>query len=345
MNRYAGKYILFISLLILCLTGCIGNLMGDNPSINKPLSTKIVLQTTISTQSKSTLQPSSTIDITNVPSIPTSITSTTIANQIESSATLPSINAKVTPIPTLRQKDAENQILNLLQNPQKCDLPCWWGLEPNITTIVEAHNYLQSFVELISKQNYKENYVNVTLDLPSSGFVINIYLYGKDRILDLIRIGGRSIKNHETSYDDLYFKQIFNNYTISTILSDFGKPQSILIRTYPAAPEGGNIPFRILLFYPQNGILIKYEGIDKKVGEIFQVCPQDTIIDIWLWNPSHTKSLVDIANKNLDFTLEELSGYKTIEEITNMDIDKFYNAFNKNSSTICLETDSNKWLP
>ncbi|MBI4731954.1 MAG: hypothetical protein HY781_07490, partial [Chloroflexi bacterium] len=47
-----------------------------------------------------------------------------------------------TPIPTLSPDDAYARIAAMLNSTSNCQLPCWWGIYPGLTTLQEAYDLI-----------------------------------------------------------------------------------------------------------------------------------------------------------------------------------------------------------
>jgi len=165
-----------------------------------------------------------------------------------------------------------------------------------------------------------------------------------DNTIEMIWVSAATVRNYEVIYGDQQYTQDLQRYVLPQLLSTYGQPAQVLLKTFRAAPEGGEIPFRMLLFYPRRGILVEYQGLSERKKGQLRMCPQRTEIALWLWSPEREMTLEDIARKNLgDLTPEEVSGYRSITEATAMSLEKFYQTFKQADNALCLDTPADLW--
>ncbi len=246
--------------------------------------------------------------------------------------------------PTLTADKEQKLVLDLLQNNAGCQLPCWWGFTPGKTSWQAA----QAFFASLGKKpaGYGNPYITYDIELNILNHHVRLdqmYSVLSDTI-DMIWVGTGTIRNNKAIFGDPLFAQDWRRYMIPQLLAAEGQPKEVLIRTFRGAPGGGWVPFHLLLFYPQQGILVDYQGPNESKGDHLQWCPQKTNIALWLWPPEHQWALEDVARTNFGgFTIEEVLNYRSLQEATGMSVEKFYDTFKNSSSGTCLETPANMW--
>lgn len=281
-----------------------------------------------------TATPVPTTALTHSLALPTRTPSPTLKPRTPIVAPSPTI------APTLTTDQEQTLVLELLQSNAGCRLPCWWGFTPGKTTWQTAQAFFASLGKF--PQVYGNNVYTVDFNLPKHDISISLYIMGT-KAIDVIWVGAGMVRNNEAVFGDPLFARDLQRYMLPQLLTTYGQPKEILIRTFSEAPDGGWIPFHLLLFYPQEGILIDYQGPGERKGDRLRWCPQNTNIALWLWSPEHKWTLEDIARIGLNFSLEELLTYRPLEEATGMRQETFYETFKDANNRICLETPVDLW--
>jgi hypothetical protein len=249
--------------------------------------------------------------------------------------------------PTLAETDKEALVLDLLQNNAGCELPCWWGFTPGLTTWETARDFFLLYGENINPRFKRQNaYI--------SGFVVDKYHFSISVTLfidkDLVRVinidGGTSPGIGKLIYGDLFFRKAMQQYTLSRILSLLGKPEQILILVDDYQDEYTSLPdYHILLFYPEKGILAEYEGRTDVLDDKLQICPANTMISIWLWSSKESLTLEDIYSLSAGYRPEErkmsLGYFRPWEEISGKSINDFITTFKVQNA--CFDTPAALW--
>lgn len=238
-------------------------------------------------------------------------------------------------IPTPPGLTSSEKVLWLLETNNGCQLPCWWGITPGETTWEEAEQFFNTFAPDISSNSNSElvNYSPLTY-LPSEVFDIEFThpVYSvRNGIVDMIRT--------DVSIGDTPFGYL-TQYTLSAFLTTYGQPVGVWLSTYPGPFEQNDLPFRVVLFYPDQGIAALYSDNGARQEDMVQGCPQqDPVRILKLWSPT------------LDFTFEQLTtsssafnmDYLSLEESTEMDVVTFYETFKNPDNATCLETPAELW--
>ena len=127
------------------------------------------------------------------------------------------------------------------------------------------------------------------------------------------------------------------------ILEKYGAPDEILLRTFLAASEGGDIPFHFVLFYEKKGIMVIYTGNVIKEDTTHKICPQKSDIVMYLWPPEQHLTLIDLAKKSDILTPDDILNYKDLSIATGTSIDDFYRIFEDSNNKTCLKTLISSW--
>lgn len=266
--------------------------------------------------------PSSTVTATSVPTTPTPQPSPT---------RIPVL------IPTPPGDDVTQQVLWLFETNNGCQLPCWWGITPGQTEWTVVEEFLNRFDQVIHDTSSTPGleYYETTIPLPTEVFAedkTNLRIVARNGIVESIGI-------------HLPFIEVppgyLTNYTLSTLLTTYGKPTEVWLSTY-SAPQGGHseLPFRAVLFYPDQGIAAQYSNNGVKQGDIIRGCPQEEPVGtLKLWLPSLDFTFEEVKSRTAEFNVDFLS----LEEATEMNVATFYEIFKNPDNTTCLETPANLW--
>lgn len=237
--------------------------------------------------------------------------------------------ATKTPLPTLAPTQAVGQVMSLFQNNGGCRLPCWWGLVPGKTRWEDARDFLMPFAEISRpfNLNYLTSVIDLDFQVPPS-------------------VDPNPLVNHFTVHDGLIeeidtdiIPTTIPTYALPAFLRAYGQPEEVWINAYASAP--GDLPFRLILFYPHQGILIQYgmEGVVK--GEKVVGCPtQAESYILLLWSPSQVLTFQEKSQTTSHLQLQILH---SLTEATGLTIADFYQTFSIADNTSCLETLASLW--
>jgi len=323
-------------------------------SVTKIVMTALLLILAGCTASSTALTPPGE-GLSDISTIVTSLTplSTrplTSATQTPSPTTILTSTSAATPVPTDQPTTTETpiaistppgtsltrQVLWLYETNNGCQLPCWWGITPGQTTWNTAERFFNLFAStILSASTSSPNSMSYSpiIPLPSEVFredtVSPIYSV-RDGIVG--QIGTRvSIGNTPPGY--------LTQYMLSTFLTTYGQPSEVWVSTY-SAPYS-DLPFRVALFYPAQGIAALYSDNGVRQGELVHGCPQQGPVGfLSLWDPSMQELTFDVLKSRTSaFNVEFLS----LEESTGMDVTTFYETFKNADNTTCLQTPTDLW--
>jgi hypothetical protein len=257
----------------------------------------------------------------------------TTAHTLQPSATLPA-----TIIPTLAPtySPAEAQLLvgELLFYNSGCRLPCWWGFIPGKTSWQTAYDFLARIAKEIYipfEPEESDIFADVILSAPediSSYDLTHVYRV-RDGVISMIEVDPGRIPA----------------YSIDSILTSYGAPSEVWIWTFRENWQEF-FPFDLVLFYPEQGIMVRFDTDAKKIGSRVQGCFQDEIALIMaLWSSETQMSFIDVASLTSNIDLREWGEPISVMEATGLELDAFYQLFKNPSNTLCLETEADLWRP
>ena len=144
-----------------------------------------------------------------------------------------------------------------------CLLPCWWGITPGVTTWDQTHQYFKMFADeimqgvsqpIVENNNWAKNTIYVILYYVESDSEKGwVYIDVLDEIVVGLEIGRNSTRL---------------SFQLHQLLNEYGKPEKVLIRTFSDSPDPDfYLPFNLVMYYPEQGILAHYKLEAEKEGE------------------------------------------------------------------------------
>lgn len=335
-----NRKLLFVVVIFLILVGC----------------------TTISpilTPAKEVISSTSTITVSHVSSTPIPLpatpspfaTSSETPTAVSTAIVQPTIpvpaftNQPTTtpvPIPTVLNMDVEQQILWLLETNNGCQLPCWWGITPGQTTWDAVEQFFGTFISNIRSVSGSQlvNY-SPAIPLPSAvygianGYASNMYpIYTvRNGVIEEI-LTEVSIGDTPPGYLTLY--------VLSTFLATYGPPSEVWVFTYRFPFEDDDLPFIVILFYPERGIIALFSDNGVIQGDLVRGCPQEDPVSILkLWSPDLNLTFEQIKSGSSAIGADR--DYLSLEKATGTDVTTFYETFKNPDNTTCLETPAELW--
>jgi hypothetical protein len=244
------------------------------------------------------------------------------------------ITETISPTPTLTDTELSQLALDLLENNNGCQLPCWWGITPGQTTWDTAYELIRIFDRIPYRAGSEIILYEPVIPLPIEVFgdskVGQLYNVQNDVV---IRI---SVPVAIGDIPEGYLTQ----YTLPAFLTTYGPPAEVWLSTYRAAFENDDLPFFAVLFYPEQGIVASYSDNGVRQGDFVQGCPQENPVSyLVLMPPGINQTFKQAVGASSAFNREYLS----LEEATGMDVATFYETFKNPDNTTCLETSANLW--
>ena len=263
----------------------------------------------------------------------------------------------LTPTPTLSAGKAKSLILDLLRDNGACRLPCFWGLPPTASA-----NMVRSFIahlgniilEDFQSRKIGDNSEFILISQGHSSVSIGIERYLSGGSLEQSIIDFESYQEPESqpedgriAYGDPYFRWMLHYYLLPQILSNYGKPDQVLLAPILYdAPWLVDDDIDLVLLYQDEGFLVEYILLKHEEGEDFSGCPSEIgFILIVTQAPKQDLSLADfVKHKSLGITDLDLDidYYLPIEEATSLTIDEFYETF-KVPNNPCLKIPRTLW--
>jgi hypothetical protein len=198
-----------------------------------------------------------------------------------------------TAVSTLPVEDAPKRLLDLLLNNGGCHLPCLWGITPGKSTYQEAQATLIPFSALSE----------LTAFTPDGGAIFPVYIeddlifntiagYNVDplsdsQIVSMIGLQMRALKKEGNRFTEVFdwpfFSEQLGYYMLPDILTEYGGPTKVMVSTLAKLPSSG-VPggFKILLLYPDQGILVNYTMQMRIAGENIMGCPSNAHVEFEL---------------------------------------------------------------
>lgn len=268
------------------------------------------------------------------------------------------------PTPTaqavLSAVEAKSLMLDLLQNNGNCVLPCLWGITPGEKAAEALEPFLARFsqgsttngdVALRVNDFDKAGGVHLSFvdDKLEVGIALSYYRAG-DRVGQLVLStdATKSAPEQGQVFGDSNFNQLVQYYALPHILSEYGRPTQVLIAPFPADPDYPSpewIPFSVVLYYPDEGILVEYLSPREIRGDQYIGCPHKAHVYATVWDPQRKPTLSEIVTKLSGRGINELNVdyFKPVEEVTSTDLDGFVEEFKDMQTLTCLETRISLW--
>lgn len=246
----------------------------------------------------------------------------------------------LTPLPSLSVIEAQSIIQELLVSDPQCDLPCWWGIEPGLTTWSEGYQFLIQFANIDRMFESIGNYYEYDV-LVDGEMVTRRQL----RMLLELSNDDRVIVAFEGSNDGIDWIEVFitdnsiEDYHFHNLLEKYGTPDEVLLNFRGSLD--GIAPFDIYLYYKDKGFLAEYNWNADITEEFIYGCPLPTSPWLWLWSEGNTWA-EELLNRELT---EPHIPFKYLEEATGMDPNAFYEVFTNNIEKACIETYASVWVP
>lgn len=237
------------------------------------------------------------------------------------------------PIPTLPLREKEIIVSELYQTNGGCELPCWWGIVPGETEWQTAKDFLSTLATNISTGTQFESdpFFSVEVDIPVPE---NLSEYGFLRHTFFVRDGIILRIYPEGPWGTSKIG------TVSEILNSYGSPTEVLLDTLGYVfVAGDNYPFHVVLFYPEKGMLIRYYDEAELTDGYLIGCIQEDSGTPILWSSKLELTFIEALGRR-----HSAQYYKLLEEVTEMDVETFYQTYLDSDTEICIETPTELWL-
>lgn len=261
-----------------------------------------------------------------------------------------------TGVPTLALDEARIRLLSFLGNNGNCRLPCLWGITPgtsssqNAQVILAPLSGLSDFTVLNSESGkISPNYIeegDLTISI-RVGYLANSDNY----IVSRISFDARALKAISFGFEDVFDSTIFGDqvpaYLLPHILSEQGIPAAVLISTLAEHPTRGvQAGFDMLLFYPDQGILVHYTtSWQISTGNVLG-CFSNAHVALELFPSGRGYSFSEFLAPTewADMWPVPIDNpyWRPIETATSMSLEEFYQTFRQPTDQ-CIETPASLW--
>jgi hypothetical protein len=271
-----------------------------------------------------------------------SILTNTPLPQITSTSTEPTIETTPNIFPTLEPDSAYAELEKIFEN-NRCQFPCWWGIEPGTTSISDAETKLNGYYQIAPSEVINDG---LLLDLS-----VSIVQQENIRQVNVIRIREQVLRRitggYEWVYDEQAYTDLLGAYSLKSILDTYGRPTDISATIEIYLSEANAPDFMMIwLLYPEKGFIAKYTAnAELNNNEIVTGCPTKSFFTFWLFPPDQNGNYNQLNQLDPDLgyivpTLSERT--KPISEGFGISIDDFYKIFTQPNDK-CLETPYNIW--
>jgi hypothetical protein len=238
----------------------------------------------------------------------------------------------------------EEYLVNNLASNADCELPCWWGIKPGETTTQYVQ---QMFLNLGKSVSHNEDGRGLQYRVSLFGrhspypfdYTVEHRWFDKNGIVDLLGVTGSALKWAPPQH----FTQDWRRYALPEVLARYGVPSRILVHYWSFGWQ-----YNVALVYEDQGFLIAYSGLigddsSNDSEESLSICPaqnRPTKINIW------TAQAKSDRLRKLGFSHGEVDPSESyalsLEEVTDLTIQDFYNTFLNPDATTCLIVPRNK---
>jgi hypothetical protein len=308
-----------------------------------------------------------------IPAAETATASHTVVQPVLTPTPSPTIKPTYTYtfLPTLSADDAHARLRALMDNSENCLLPCWLGITPGKSTWQEANTHLLSFSSIaVHFQSGSGIHVSTGGQWSLGDFAFS---YLNDQIVIEVEIGyptsstndvvsivsaeSRAYRLKDGQFTgDVYgysaYNDLFKAYSISSILTNYGIPQSIYVfgslRNDTTISPGFGDYFAIHLWYPNRGIFIYYKMSIEGIGNNYRICPSNAFVSGDFLGAASTTDYKDVLLRRdsvYKYLIPPNIKYvKTTEDAFGITEEEFYQRF-RSSQNQCLETPKSLWWP
>ena len=276
----------------------------------------------------------------------------------------------MTRIPTLTFNDAQARLAEIFIGEGDCELPCWKGIIPGQTSVDQVETL---FVPLESIAHFHEDYAMTfdDRDLIQSGLRTNYpiddatdisvfvtwYEYENVPKVEMIQVlTANHRKINDDTWEDVFgdptYNQIFERYSLSEILLEFGQPSEVLVfaTISPMKHLQDLDRLSFIVRYPEQGISLTYTlPFDNRNGQIGTGCLADATVDWWLSplgnNPFYRNFQAEMTGYSSTYLGQSVDPYRyfqSVEDATGLTIKEFTNLFNENEKG-CIDVRLDIW--
>lgn len=297
----------------------------------------------------STLNVQLTAETTKIPNASTTFDQTSATAVLTNEPSI--LQSGNTPLPL---EIAQARFLGLLATNEECILPCFWGLTPGEST---ADNATEIFSSLTSISHYSTEFTQgfSAISIEDGEYTLNTLVDyesydNNSSTINVLIVSISESHNLAPTFGHSFFGKQFGDlvepYTLPAVLTDLGRPASVLIST-SSTDITRFWQYKILVIYPAVGVVVQYTTQLQPSGESIIGCPSDAHIDIQLFPAGDVDQFVDLLSKTIWAGFWPPSetpqpGWLPIDQATDMTIDEFNELF-LNNPDACISTPAELW--
>jgi hypothetical protein len=270
--------------------------------------------------------PAPSLTTTSIPASPTRLI------EIPSpTATSTSVPPTLTPLPPIPTEEFRAYASDLLKTNGGCRLPCLWGIVPGETTWPEAYQFLATFSFVSQTPELKTGYATAKFDSPIEVDYIGSLTYSIQVIDGIVE-----------SIDFYNWPELYSWHSLTNVLKEYGPPDDVALYTEGKQMNGSRIAM-LVLFYKDRSFMVDYVSFRdlKAVGDKVLFCPDGDYSFMYLWSNNLNYSF----GEALSIFIEPSTSVtpRPLLEVSDMDIQTFYQLFQNPNSDACIETDLEAW--
>ena len=285
--------------------------------------------------------------VTPAPATPT-ITQATKLNPdpsvLQTRTSVPSITKTpptYTPGPTYSPAEEEAYWIEMISSKESCELPCWWGITPGKSP---EHDLLVLYRPWGLNKWYPWPTSNV---LEEQVYPLHVNQFNSLNLALTVYTQSGIVQRISILADNLEifpdFAKAMRRYSLSNVLLRHGKPSRVLFLIDRQIEANAPRVYYFWVFYDQLGTLVFYSGEGwTSIGYNIRICSsfeEVRYIQFYLQSPESDIPLENIFSGGLG----PMALDATIEKMTNLNLDDFYNEFVDENRKSCFETPYNIW--
>ena len=248
------------------------------------------------------------------------------------------------PAATFSPAEEIEWVRQMLQTNGGCELPCWWGFTPGKTGWAEVYDFFTVLGKTTQVNTVNESR-HVGWGAPRDDLIVGLNFTVDDNDTMMVR---RIFTTISTSKLE---EQVLESYLPSRIMQQFGEPVQVFLNYNPTSVRGDTF-YSLILFYPDQGIMIKYYDRIEEQGANFRFCPNEaSSAFLWLWAPSDSNVFPDDLYSNGSASGDQLdiaksyfqTEYHPLHEVTRIDVATFRQMLQQAEAPVCLEAPFALW--
>jgi hypothetical protein len=237
----------------------------------------------------------------------------------------PTALPSLTPLPILSSDETFNQ---LFKSENTCEVPCWWGIIPGVSTWTETKQYIEQFSSLSFGVYQVEYDLHITKSTPAEVYGWGVWnpIPGTDYGVAVLL----EVQNDIVTALEAQGELVWYFFPIDKLLEHYGPPDKVLIGIGEYDSNPPSFYARIYLLYEEQRILTSYGFSGSGTTSPLSICLYEyNTRSMFLWSLG--------SELNFDF-----SKLKPLEEFSELVPKTFYERF-KDKENTCFELSMDAW--